>query len=234
MDESIRTIFFDFDGTLCFHEPDSFDVVSAFCTEIGQPLDAERQRLGRRVRHQYFADAIIRKRLDSMTPDEFWFDFNRYLLDAMGIEGDLDQIARTVQDRFVDLDLTYHCPSDACHTLEELRARGYGLGIITNREDVDRFYELLDRVELRNCFDTTLASGEVGISKPEPGVFHAALDRIGARADESVYIGDNYWADVVGARRAGVMPILYDPHNLFPDADCLTVQRIDTLLEWLP
>jgi putative hydrolase of the HAD superfamily len=234
VNDSIRTVLFDFDGTLVFHEPDSFAVISSFCAEIGQALSEGRERLGRRTRHQYFADPAMRNDLSSMTTDEFWHHFNRRMLEAVGVEGDLDELAREVQARIVDVEMTYHCPNEGCHTLEELRARGYGLGLITNRGNVDRFYELLDQVALRHHFDATLASGEVGISKPEPGIFDVALERIGATADESVYVGDNYWADVVGARRAGVTPILFDPHQLFPDADCLTLESIDSLLEWLP
>jgi putative hydrolase of the HAD superfamily len=99
---------------------------------------------------------------------------------------------------------------------------------------VERFYELLDKMELRPYFEMTLASGEVGVHKPEPGIFHEALARLGARAEESLYVGDNYWADVVGAQRAGVMPVLFDPHRLFPEADCLILERMDDLLAWLP
>jgi FMN phosphatase YigB (HAD superfamily) len=209
---SIRTVLFDFDGTLVFHEPDSSDVISAFCTEIGQPLSAETERLGRRRRHEYFMDPIISRQLGSFSREEFWRHFNRHLLEAVGIEGDLDLLAEEVMRRLADVELTYHCPEAGCHTLTELRARGYGLGLITNRD----------------------GSGEVGIRKPEPGIFYAALERIGGTATESVYVGDNYWADVVGAQRAGLAPVLFDPHKLFPEADCIVLDKIDGLLEWLP
>jgi putative hydrolase of the HAD superfamily len=230
----VRTVLFDFDGTLVFHEPDSFDVISAFCADIGQPLDAESERRGRRTRHEYFVDPLIREQLGQLSRDEFWHHFNRYLLEAVGIQGDLDHLADEVTSRFSDLELTYHCPEGGCRTLAELRGRGYDLGLITNRENVERFYELLDEMELRPYFEMTLASGEVGVHKPEPGIFYEALARLGARAEESLYVGDNYWADVVGAQRAGVMPVLFDPHRLFPEADCLVLERMDDLLAWLP
>ena len=63
---------------------------------------------------------------------------------------------------------------------------------------------------------------------------HLALERLGANAAESIYVGDNYWADVIGAQRAGVQPVLYDPHRLFPEADCPVLAQIDDLLAWLP
>jgi HAD superfamily hydrolase (TIGR01549 family) len=232
--DDVQAIFFDFDGTLVFHEPDSFDVISAFCAEIGQPLSSQAKRQGRRTRHEYFVDPIIRDQLDTLSPDEFWQHFNRHLLRALDIEGDLDRLAEQVTSRFENIQLAYTCPPAGCHTLAELRARGYQLGLITNRENVDRFYELLDQMDIRCYFEMILASGEVGISKPQPGIFITALDRIGARAEHSLYIGDNYWADVVGARRASVTPILFDPHHIFPKADCLILERIDDLLAWLP
>jgi putative hydrolase of the HAD superfamily len=233
-DNSIHTVLFDFDGTLVFHKPDSFDVIIDFCADIGQPLSPEAEWQGRRTRHEYFIDPTIRDQLASFKPGEFWPHFNRHLLEAIQIEGDLDRLAEEVTSRFHGLELTYDCPQAGCDTLVELRARGYHLGLITNREHVDRFHELLDQMELGSKFDLVLASGEVGRPKPDPLIFSVALDRLGACAQESLYVGDNYWADVIGAQRAGVTPVLLDPQRLFPEADCLILDHIDDLLKWLP
>jgi FMN phosphatase YigB (HAD superfamily) len=232
--DGVRAVFFDFDGTLVFHQPDSFDVISAFCAEIGQPLSAQVERQGRRTRHEYFIDPDIRDVFNSLSREEFWQHFNRHLLQAIGIEGDLDRLAAKVTARLANIELSYHCPEAGCRMLTELRVRGYTLGLITNREHMDHFHDLLDQTELWPYFDLILASGEVGIRKPDPGIFYAALGRIGARPEHSLYIGDNYWADVVGARRAGVTPVLFDPYHLFPEADCLVLERIQDLLAWLP
>ena len=93
---------------------------------------------------------------------------------------------------------------------------------------------MLDELELRPKFDLVLASGEVGIRKPEPGIFFAALDQMEAQPQQSLYIGDNYWADVIGARQAGITPALLDPHQLFPEANCLLLNQISDLLTLLP
>jgi HAD superfamily hydrolase (TIGR01662 family) len=232
--DGVCAVFFDFDGTLVFHQPDSFDVISAFCSEIGQPLSARVERQGRRTRHQYFVDPDIREQFNGLSREEFWQHFNRHLLQAIGIKGDLNRLAAEVTTRLANIKLSYHCPEAGCLMLTELRARGYTLGLITNREHVDHFHELLDQTELWLHFDLILASGEVGIRKPDPGIFHAALDRSGARPEQSLYVGDNYWADVVGAQRAGLTPVLFDPYRLFPEADCLVLERIHDLLAWLP
>jgi HAD superfamily hydrolase (TIGR01549 family) len=230
----IDTVLFDFDGTLVFHEPDSFDVVSTFCANIGQPLSAEAERQGRRMRHEYFLDPAIREQLAGLSTEQFWHHFNRHTLEAFQITGDLDHLAAEVTSRFDGLELSYYCPDVGCQTLAELGARGYGLGLITNRNSVERFNVLLDQLDLRHYFDLVLASGEVGIQKPDPGIFAAALERLDASAEASLYVGDNYWADVVGAHRAGLTPVLFDPYHLFPEADCRIMERIDDLLDWLP
>jgi FMN phosphatase YigB (HAD superfamily) len=231
--DGITTVFFDFDGTLVFHEPDSFDIISAFCASIGQPLNPCTERRGRRIRHQYFVDPIIREQLNGLSGDDFWNHFNRHLLAELGIEGDLDRFAQEISAQVRSLKLVHHCPQVGCQTLSELRARGYGLGLITNRDNVERFYELFDALGLRPHFDMALASGEVGIRKPAAGIFDIALARMGVQARESIYVGDNYWADILGAQNAGVNPVLLDPHHLFPEAMCPRLDSIDELLSWL-
>ena len=231
--DSIRTVIFDLDGTLVFHEPDSADVIRGFCAEIGRPLSAEVERQVRRRRHAYFLDSTVRDRLPGLSSDDFWLEFNHYLLEVVCAQGDLDGLARQLTARYAQLELTYYCPDVVRHTLAELRSRGYRLGLITNRLNVGSFNELLLEVDLYDQFELALASGEVGVHKPYPGIFAIALERMGAEPGESLYVGDNYWADVVGARRAGLTPALLDPLRLFPEADCLVLDRVSDLLERL-
>ncbi|MFC2030692.1 HAD family hydrolase [Chloroflexota bacterium] len=234
MNDSIRAVLFDFDGTLVFHEPDSSDIVHAFCAEIGQPLSPEAERRGRRKRHWYFLDPEIRDQMAGISSDEFWIQFNRYLLEAVGAEGDLDLLAQEVSARYAGVELRYYCSDAGLHTLNELRARGFSLGLVTNRLNADHFHALLDKVGLSDQFDMVLASGEVGVHKPDPGIFAVALDRMGVQAEESLYVGDNYWADVEGAQQAGLTPVLLDPECLFPEADCLVLHSVSDLLGHLP
>lgn len=227
-------IFFDFDGTLAHYEPDSFDTVCDFCAEIGQPLSASVKWRGRRLEHEYFAAPVVREWIESLSPEEFWVRYNHRLLEGMGIEGDLDGLAGQLSRQMAGLNQVLRCPDAVSPTLATLRERGYRSGLITNRVHVDRFRLLLEQIGLDSQFEVTLAAGEVGVRKPDPGIFQIALERAGAAADRSLYVGDNYWADVVGAQRAGMTPVLLDPLHLFPEAECQVLERIDDLLAWLP
>ncbi|MCU1427302.1 MAG: hypothetical protein JWL83_1302 [Actinomycetia bacterium] len=62
-------------------------------------------------------------------------------------------------------------------------------------------------------------SGEVGVSKPDPRIFHIALDALGIEAHDAWYVGDMPGIDVVGARAAGLRPFVMDPYALHDGAD---------------
>src|SRR5438876_561774 len=60
-----------------------------------------------------------------------------------------------------------------------------------------------------------LDSQVVGIEKPDPRIFHLALDRLGVRPEEALFAGDIYAIDMVGARAAGIEGKLMDIMDLY-------------------
>ena len=105
-------------------------------------------------------------------------------------------------------------PPDVPAALEGLRSR-FRLSVISNANGTVR--EKLRRVGLLGFFETVLDSHEEGVEKPDPRIFHNALERTGTRVEESLYVGDIYHIDVVGARAAGMEVILLDPADLHRD-----------------
>ena len=99
-----------------------------------------------------------------------------------------------------------HVTVDVPETLETLLKSGYRLGVLSNRDNPCHDY--LRELNLDQYFEMALVSGEVGVWKPDPRIFEHALERMKTAANRTVYVGDNYYADVVGAQRAGVMPVL--------------------------
>lgn len=96
--------------------------------------------------------------------------------------------------------------------LELLRSDGYELHIITN--GFKEIQEIkLSNSGIRDYFDVVLCSEEVGKQKPHIDVFHTAMKKAGTRANDSIMIGDNLHTDILGAERAGMTGILFDPHN---------------------
>jgi HAD superfamily hydrolase (TIGR01509 family) len=110
--------------------------------------------------------------------------------------------------------------------LDRLRAGGLRLGVVSNSDG--RVEEALVAAGLRDCFDVVLDSALVGVEKPDPAIFRAALAALGVAPAEALYVGDLYDVDVAGARAAGMEAVLLLPDAAGPDPDC---RRFSSLAE---
>jgi putative hydrolase of the HAD superfamily len=129
------------------------------------------------------------------------------------------------------MDDSYHpksiVPEDALQLLAQLQQSGYSLAVVSNREKPYQ-YEI-EALGIASYFAFALAGGEIKAWKPEPDIFYHACRRMEINPSQSIYVGDNYFADVVGSRRAGLQPVLYDPRGIFPDAGCPVLTSFDQL-----
>ena len=122
-------------------------------------------------------------------------------------------------------------PGDrAAETLAALRSRGYRVAVISNADG--RVRGLLETAGLTPHLEFVIDSAEVGMEKPDPRIFHAATQRMGLPPERCAYVGDIYEIDVVGARGAGLTPILIGEGQA-PEP-VLRVPDLWTLLNHLP
>jgi HAD superfamily hydrolase (TIGR01549 family) len=112
----------------------------------------------------------------------------------------------------------------AREVLAELKGKGYRVGVISNSDG--RLETLVRDAGLAGSLDVIIDSRVVGVEKPDPRIFHLALERTGVAPHEAIYVGDFYSLDVVGARRAGLEAILLDPLGAWPQLDCMKVQDL--------
>jgi putative hydrolase of the HAD superfamily len=120
--------------------------------------------------------------------------------------------------------------------LRELKARGYVLGIVTNGRSP--FQERnIDALGIRPYFGAVLVSEAEGVRKPEPEIFLRAAARLGVRADEAVFVGDNPQADIAGAQRCGMKAIWFSPRGIgectFADGVCGGLDEVVGVVEML-
>lgn len=105
--------------------------------------------------------------------------------------------------------------SGALELLEELNGK-YKLAIITNGFKESQHIKM-DSSGLSKYFEDVFISEEIGINKPDPGIFHYVMEKTGATSPtQCVMIGDTYQTDIVGAMSAGMHAIHLNP---FPTLD---------------
>ena len=119
-----------------------------------------------------------------------------------------------------------HVPADVVPTLDRLRAAGLTLAVASNANGV--LQHLFDRLGLTPYFHAVCDSRVEGVEKPDPRFFQIVLERAGGQPETAMHVGDLYYVDVLGARSAGIEPLLLDPHGLYRDFD---VPRIASLSE---
>jgi HAD superfamily hydrolase (TIGR01549 family) len=95
---------------------------------------------------------------------------------------------------------------DLCSVLQE---RGYRLAIVTNTETA--LTEILRAQGMLGDFEAVITSQDAGAAKPNPKIFETALDDLDISAQQAIVVGDSYSNDILGAKRAHLHAVLYDP-----------------------
>lgn len=229
----IKAVFFDLDGTIRHNLPSGGEVFAAQARRLGLAASLEDQLRSMRWEHYYWANSAElyedRQQIDQDLSD-FWRRYSERRLVAMGATR---QRAAELAPQINDYMLAAYkpesvVPPDAFHALQVLTVRNLRMAVISNRDKP--YQDELEALGLSKFFTFSLAGGEIDAFKPQPQIFLHACSRLGVQPSESAYVGDNYFADVNGARRAGLTPVLYDPLGIFPDPGCLSIKSFDDLM----
>jgi len=95
--------------------------------------------------------------------------------------------------------------------LEHLKDR-YQLHIITNGFEEIQLIKL-NNSKIEHYFDQVIFSEKVGVKKPHPLIFKQAIKGAGAKFDNSLMVGDDYYADICGAQRVKMDSIYFNFYN---------------------
>ena len=130
-----------------------------------------------------------------------------------------------VKDQYVDFfcEGARKCLDRNRRWLVTLREQ-YRLGVISNNFGNTKGW--CDEYHLSPLLDIVIDSTVVGVSKPEAGIFHAALTGLSISPEEAIYTGDTYSDDVVGAKGVGMWSawLVGEENKECPDASLVDVQ----------
>jgi putative hydrolase of the HAD superfamily len=206
MNSKVKVIFFDVGNTLLFPNRER---IHAPLTERGIVPDGEHLRdLERRTKNRF--DGMMIE--DGAADHSFWWMFYSQLLSEIGLKDDAvrDQLVASVRD-------SGNWDQIRPGTAEQLREIGerFQIAVISNADG--RIEDVLRRCHIADCFGTITDSGLVGYEKPHPEIFRHALQSMKAAPEESLYVGDVYSVDYLGATGAGMQAILMDVPGAYRD-----------------
>lgn len=229
-----KAVFFDLDGTLRITTPSPTDAFLLYARSLNikiTPMAEKRVKLW--AHHYWGQDQRIKQDMERFGLDGFWINYSRRLLEKVNVMEDIEQRARMVREWFGNGYNPHVALAEfGYETLQQLKNMGYQLGLISNR--ATPLDETVTELGLNGLFDITLAAGEVGCWKPNPAIFFHALKHFeDLKPHQCIYVGDNYYADGHGAEAAGMLPVIFDPDNLYKNSSFLSIQRVDEILYWL-
>ena len=145
--------------------------------------------------------------MDSDERTKFFSEYESLILDHAGFKVDLvtaGNIWRAVQQ----IPYGFKLYDDVIPVFKDLNTQNYKLGIITNMGK--SLYEICDQLEISKYLSYIITSEEVGIGKPSPEIFKAALKVSESKVNEVIHVGDSYDSDIAGAIALDIKAILID------------------------
>jgi len=158
----------------------------------------------------------------------FWWIFHTYLVAELNESagGLVQKLVRNTQNS-ANWDQILPGTREA---LDRIRQK-FRIAVISNADG--KIEDILSRSGIADCFESITDSGIVGYEKPRREIFEAALHVMNVCPDESLYVGDAYSVDYVGARNAGMQAILFDMAGAYRGRPEPRVESLEQLEDWL-
>ena len=224
----IKHIFFDLDHTLWDFEANSKKTFSYIFNK--NDLDIEFEdfiEVYQPINHRYWK--LFRE--DKVSKAELRYGRLKEAFEAIDFDSN-DALIHLLSEEYITYLANHNALfENAIPVLEYLQPK-YKMHIITNG------FEEVQHRKLRNSnllpfFDEIITSEKVGVKKPNPKIFEYALDITGASNTESVMIGDNFEADILGAKNMGMQVIFCKFNGEIATEEVLSVDNLMQLKNFL-
>ncbi len=233
MSKKFQGIFFDFGGTLYDYYPSNSVIWSRIAKRLGVDISPDDQRIWEGMRRQSVEATRRAKPFSSLSREDV-HTLNLHALDAMGIDG--EGTMGIIREEFEKRGHGYRINPESKETLERIHSMGLKIGLLSNcPSEFGKTRRLTMKEDgILHYFSKILLSGEVGYEKPEKEIFEIALNSLGLRdASKVMHVGDFLLADVIGAKNAGLIPVLYDPLGFHPSENEITIRKLSEIFRFM-
>jgi HAD superfamily hydrolase (TIGR01549 family) len=225
--KTIDAVFFDFGDTLVSLSPSKEEIFIKATRSVGLELNLEAVKLAYRMIdfQKKYSSIKIRNAKQRYC---FYYNYNKHLCNALGISSYFEKLGPKLFNEFKKKQ-KWKLINEVKFVLKELLRRNILLSIVANW-DRNLSFEA-ERLGIKKYFASIITSQEAGFEKPDVKIFNYALKKLSlsARSNYILYVGNEYETDILGARRAGLVPVLIDRGGHYPHADCM---RYDSMMQW--
>ena len=205
-----KAIFLDFGDTLASTDPPYIFRIAMAMREAGLDIS------DREFEMEYLkADYMLYLRHKSnggIKPEEHRAWFFPIIYSSLLPSGGIESFRQRVRSAMSEIEFTRAALPGVPEILDELRGRGYRLAVISNNDG--RTERKCEEVGIRGYFDYVFDSTNLGLVKPDPGIFKFALQKFGISPEEAVHVGDLYGTDIMGGMDAGLDVIWFNNRKI--------------------
>ncbi len=235
MTEKIAGIFFDFGGTLFDYYPSNIEMWIKIAKRLGVDISLDDPRIREGMRKQSTEFERLGKPFSQISKTEL-HTLNCHVLAALEIDGKDAQPIIDAEFTAREEGTMFQLYSDAPETLRKIKQMGIKIGLLSNT--TKRLAALrrptMEENGILHFFDTIILSVEVGFEKPQKEIFQIALQKLGINNPaQAMHVGDSPITDVKGARNAGLIPVLFDPIDLYPIENVIKISALSDILQYL-
>ncbi len=190
----IRALIFDFDGTLSNRQANAYAVFDDY--------------------FRPFFSGFSEVEYEAVLQDMMLYDCNGILNVDKRVIPFVNKYGRYLPEDFAEKFVPYYndqmfeytvLKEETVDVLEQLKGR-YKMAVLSNGDSLPQ-HRKVEKMELEHYFEEVLVSGDIGIDKPDRGIFDHLCKKLGVRNEETVMIGDVFASDILGASRAGLIPV---------------------------
>lgn len=225
----IKIISFDFGGTLAREVREEYEVFHEILNELDCPTEMNKVREAllrawewwlreKREKGRIWCEETLRKVV-------------KLFLSYLRLPSKDNLIAKIVQ--LYPHKLEFEAYPDTEPTLRQLKEMKYKLIVISNASSKRNVEIYLKKLGLRQYFKEVIVSGSIGYEKPNPQIFLKAAEAMKVSPREILHIGNDFEADYLGAKSAGMKSILIDRENKHEDKQCTRIMKLTELIDLL-
>jgi len=212
--ETIKAVLFDLHYTLIRPNPSRGIVYGKVLRQHGLRVHPRKtKRIFNEIWDSYGDSKISTEHAtlrDEKGMEQWWLGFHKKMLARLGYNNKrgCELINSELSRDFYTNPKVHRVYADAMEILTILRKQGVKLALVTNGYKTTK--KVIRDMGLEKYFDCIVISSAVGISKPDPKIFKIAINKLGLKPAEVLFVGDSYATDIVGAKRAGCKAAIID------------------------
>ena len=230
----IKAVFFDLYQTLINYDPPREKQLARIISDYGIKVTADTLRRPMVIADEFIYEEHSRLPISKRSEKEQNTLFTQYqtmLLKEACIKPTPEIISNNIV-KMQQVKFKRVLFDDVLPALKQLKQNSIILGLISNIDSDIK--PLFDKLGLIPLLQVVVTSRDSGYHKPQPEIFNEAARRAGVEAGESMYIGDQYQIDVLGAKGAGMQGVLLDRNGYFnEDTEELIIKDFYQLVDYL-